>query len=70
MIDLQEIASLAEFYDAYANALNIDSLERETAKRQFYARLSFLYEREGTDVEFGTFRLEMVRHCKEYLKRN
>jgi hypothetical protein len=70
MIDQQEIASLAEFYDAYANALNIDSPERETAKRQFYARLNLLYEREGTDVEFDAFRLGMVRRCKEYLKRN
>jgi hypothetical protein len=68
MIDQQEIASLAEFYDAYANALNIDSPERETAKRQFHARLSLFYEQEVKGIEFDAFRLEMIRHCKEYLR--
>jgi hypothetical protein len=70
MIDTVEIAVLAGFYDRYANAFERTSPDRLQARRQFYARLEMLYEREGRDVSYENFRFEMVKLCKEYLKRN
>jgi hypothetical protein len=35
----------------------------------FFARLETLYEQEGAGVEFEAFRFEMVKRCKEYLKK-
>ena len=70
MIDSGEIAALADLCDRYANALERTAPDRLQARRQFYARLEMLYEREGHKVNFETFRFEMVRRCKEYLKKN
>ena len=70
MISPDEIAALAQFYDRYANAFERTSPDRLLARRQFYARLEALYEREGQNVTYDIFRLEMVKHCKAYLKSN
>jgi len=37
-----EIATLAEFYDRYANALERTSPDQLQARRQFYARFAWL----------------------------
>ena len=47
MIGPEEIAALAKFYDRYANAFERTAPDRLLARRQFYARLEALYEREG-----------------------
>jgi hypothetical protein len=47
VIDPSDIASLAELYDRYANALERLSSDRLAARRQFFARLEFLHEREA-----------------------
>jgi hypothetical protein len=70
MIHPAEIAALAEFYDRFANALERTSEDRLLARRQFHARLQMLYEREGSVVGYEAFRFEMVKLCKEYLKKN
>ena len=70
MIGISELAALAELYDRYANALDPQSPDRERAKLQFLARIEMLYEQEGAGIDFRAFRLEMVRRCKEYLKKN
>ncbi len=70
MIGAEEIAALAELYDRYANAFERTSPERLQARRQFYARLEMLYEREGRGVTYDAFRFEMVKLCKDYLKKN
>jgi hypothetical protein len=70
MISPADIAALAEFYDGYANALERTSPDRLKARRQFYARLEMLYEQEGRNVSYDAFRFEMVKNCKEFLKRN
>ena len=70
MISAGEIAALAELYDRYANAFERTSSDRLRARRQFYARLEMLYEQEGRNVNYDAFRFEMVRLCKEYLRRN
>jgi hypothetical protein len=70
MIDTGEIAVLAGLYDRYANAFERTSPDRLQARRQFYTRLETLYEQEGRNVSYESFRFEMVKYCKEFLKRN
>ena len=70
MISPADIAALAELYDRYANALERTSPDRLQARRQFYARLEMLFEQEGREVGYDAFRFEMVRLCKEFLKKN
>ena len=70
MIDSGEIAQLAELYDRYANAFERLSPDRSQARRQFYARLEMLFEREGKGVSYEAFRFEMVKLCKAYLAKN
>jgi len=70
MIDQTEIAALAEIYDRFANAIERTSPDRLLARRQFYARLEMLYERENAGLEFETFRFEMVKRCKQFLSKN
>ena len=70
MIDTEEIAGLAALYDRYANAFERTSPDRAQARRQFYARLQMLYEREGRGVTYDAFRLELVKLCKDFIRRN
>ena len=70
MIDPSEIATLAEYYDRYANAFERLSPGRLQARRQFFAKLEMLYERENAGVAYESFRFEMVKRCKEYLRKN
>src|SRR5207247_7429560 len=70
VIDAGEIAKLAELYDRYANAFQRLAPDRLQARRLFFARLEALYQQEGSAVGFEAFRFEMVKHCKEYLKKN
>jgi hypothetical protein len=70
VIDSTEIAALADLYDRYANAFERTSPDRLQARRQFFARLEALYEIEGRGVSYEAFRFEMVKLCKEYLKKN
>ena len=70
MIHPGDIAGLAELYDRYANAFERLSPDRLQARRQFFARLETLYEQEGAGVDFEAFRFEMVKRCKDYLKKN
>jgi hypothetical protein len=70
VIDSAEIAALTDLYDRYANAFERTSPDRLQARRQFFARLEMLYEIEGRAVGYDAFRFEMVKLCKEYLKKN
>jgi hypothetical protein len=70
VIDTSDIAALAGLYDRYANAIERLSPDRLQARRQFYARLEMLYERENAGVTYEAFRFEMVKRCKEYLRKN
>ena len=70
MIGTEEIAWLAALYDRYANAFERTSPDRAQARRQFYARLEMLYEREGRGVTYDAFRLELVKLCKDFIRRN
>ena len=70
MIHAEDIAALADLYDRFANALERTAPDRLLARRQFYARLELLYEQEGRQVSYDAFRLEMVKLCKEFLRKN
>ncbi|MEK7677978.1 MAG: hypothetical protein AAB676_19275 [Verrucomicrobiota bacterium] len=70
MIDLVEIAKLAELYDRYANAIERLAPDRLQARRQFFSRLEALYQQEGAGADFETFRFETVKRCKAYLMKN
>ena len=70
MIEVGDIGKLAELYDRYANALDPTTPESKQAKRQFCARLEALHQQAGEGAQFEAFRLEMVRHCKDYLRKN
>ncbi len=70
MIQPADIVALAEMYDRYANAIERLSPDRLLARRQFYARLEMLYERERATVSYEAFRFEMIKRCKEYLRKN
>jgi len=50
--------------------LNVFPPNRLQARRQFYARLEMLYERESQGVAYEEFRFEVVKRCKEYLRKN
>ena len=70
MIQPPDLEALAELYDRYANAIERLSPDRLAARRQFFARLEALYEREGAGVDYEAFRYEIVQRCKQYLKKN
>jgi hypothetical protein len=70
VIGAGDIAKLPELYDRYANAFERLSPDRLQARRLFFSRLEALHEQEGAGVDFESFRFEMVKHCKEYLKKN
>jgi len=58
VIDIAEVAALAVLYDRYPNGLERLSPERLMARRQFYARLEMLYERERAGVNYEAFCFE------------
>jgi hypothetical protein len=70
VINAADLAALADLYDRYANALERTAPDRLLARRQFYARLESLYEQEGRQVSYEAFRFEMVKLCKEFLRKN
>ena len=70
MIDAGDIAKLAELYDRYANAFERLAPDRLQARRAFWARLEMLYQQEGAGVDFEAFRFDLVKRCKEFLRKN
>ncbi len=70
MIEVDEIARLAELYDRYANAIDRKSPDRAIARRQFLLRLEMLYHQEAPGISYEAFRFELANRCKQYLKRN
>jgi hypothetical protein len=70
MIPVEQIAALAELYDRYENALDPLSPECGQAKRHFDEVTATLHTAHGPDVRFSDFRFELVRQCREYLRKN
>jgi len=70
VIETSDVTSLAPTYDRYANALERLSPERLQARRLFLAKPEMLYEREAAGVTYEAFRYELVKRCKEFLRKN
>ncbi len=70
MISVEHIAQLAELYDRYNNALDPLSEESSQAKRLFDELVGSLHLAHAADVNFLDFRYELVRRCREYLRKN
>ena len=70
MIPVEQIARLAELYDRYNNALDPLSVSCRAAKREFEELTVNLHTVRALDVSFPEFRCELIRHCREYLRKN
>ena len=70
MIPVEQIARLAELYDRYNNALDPSSEDSQAAKCTFDESVRSLHSARAAAVNFLDFRYELVRHCREYLRKN
>jgi len=70
MIGIEEIARLAELYDRYNNALDPLSEACRRAKEELDERIAALHGAHAAEVGLAEFRYEVVRHCREYLRKN
>jgi len=70
MISVEHIARLAESFDRYNNALDPLSEDCRRAKQQFDELADRLHAAHAPDVNFLEFRYELVRQCRDYLRKN
>jgi hypothetical protein len=70
MIPVEHIARLAELYDQYNNALDPFSERCLKAKREFEELCGRLQSARAPDIATAEFRYELVRQCREYLRKN
>ena len=70
MIPVEQIARLAELYDRYNNAFDPASQDCRQAGKDFKSILSTLHATHAAEIDFNEFRLEVVRICREYLRKN
>ena len=70
-ISPQEIASLAELYDRFANALDPFSEERDNAERVFMSELAGYYDRiQHLSINYRDFKRAIILRCKRHLQKN
>jgi len=70
MISKEIIAELAELFDRYNNAFDPTSREARQAEDQFHAKLYSLHATHAPEVDFRTFRYELIARCRQYLAKN
>ena len=70
MIPLEQIAAAAELFDRYNNALDPLSPECRLAKERLDELISGLHAVHAADMAFLDFRYELVKQCREYLRKN
>jgi hypothetical protein len=70
MIPVEQIARHAELYDRFNNALDPFSEECRRAKDQLETSISTLHSAHASDVSVSEFRYELIRNCREYLRKN
>ena len=70
MISVEHIARLAGFFDRYNNALDPLSEDCRQAKEQFDELASSLHSTHAPEINFLDFRYELVRQCRDYLRKN
>lgn len=70
-ISATQIASLAELYDRFANALDPDSKERDEAELIFLAEIAEYYDAiRDSGIERRDFLRAVITRCKRHLKKN
>ncbi len=70
MISVDHIARLAELFDRYNNALDPFSEDCRQAKRGFDELVGNLHATHAPESKFPEFRYELVRQCRDYLRKN
>lgn len=70
MISIEEIAQLAQLFDRYNNALDPLSEDCLLAKHHFDELVGRLHAAQAPDIQFSGFRYELVRQCRDYLRKN
>ena len=70
MIPVEQIAQLAELYDRFINALDPFSEDCSRAKAELETSITNLHSAHASDVTFSEFRYELIRNCREYLRKN
>jgi hypothetical protein len=70
MISVEHIARLAELFDRYNNALDPFSSDSRLAKQEFDDLADKLHAAHAPELNFLEFRYELVRQCREYLRKN
>ena len=70
MILVEQIARLAELYDRFNNALDPFSEECRRAKAELETSISHLRSAHASDVSYSEFRYELIRNCRDYLRKN
>jgi hypothetical protein len=70
MIPAERIGELAELYGRFAHVLDPFSEDRDNAEVAFYRTLEHLRAIHAPHSDAREFRLEAVRQCKLYLKKN
>ena len=70
MIPVEQIARLAELFDRYNNSLDPFSKDCLAARVEFNDLAGALHLAHAADVDFLEFRYELVRRCREYLRKN
>ena len=70
MIAVEQIARLAVLFDRYNNALDPFSDDCAEAKQQFDELVESLHASHAPETKVADFRYELVRQCREYLRKN
>ena len=70
MIPVEQIARLAHWFDRYNNALDPFSEDCREAKHHFDQLAGDLHTAQAPEVNFLDFRFELVRQCRDYLRKN
>jgi hypothetical protein len=70
MIAVEQIARLAELFDRYNNALDPFSADCRLAQQQFDDLVESLHADHAPETKFLDFRFELVRQCRDYLRKN
>ena len=70
MISVEQVARLAVLFDRYNNALDPFSTDCEEAKGEFDELIESLHASHAPETKLFDFRYELVRQCRDYLRKN
>ena len=70
MISVEQIARVAALFDRYNNALDPFSEDCREAHQDFDQLVEALHTTHGPEIKLLDFRFELVRQCRDYLRKN